>query len=248
MFANVDIRVGRFLFRITRDRYLKHFRGKSGIEIGGPSPIFLPDEMMPIYPVVSSLDGCNFSRDTVWSGEIEEGRTYKYLEGRPPGKQHICEATDLRGIPSGEYDFLLASHVLEHTANPIKALREWSRVIKPGGMILTILPERHATFDHRRPVTTIEHLKEDLLRDTDETDLSHLPEILDLHDLSLDPKAGSKEAFTLRSQENYKNRCLHQHVFDPDLTVSVGEAAGLETITSALCPPLDIFALFRKRQ
>ncbi|PYL73305.1 MAG: hypothetical protein DMF22_01865 [Verrucomicrobia bacterium] len=36
-------------------------------------------------------------------------------------------------IPSGKYDFLLASHCLEHMANPLCAFQEWLRVLKKKG-------------------------------------------------------------------------------------------------------------------
>lgn len=37
-------------------------------------------------------------------------------------------------------DRLLASHVLEHLPNPCDVMREWSRVVKPGGTISLVLP------------------------------------------------------------------------------------------------------------
>jgi len=50
-----------------------------------------------------------------------------------------------------------------------------------------------------------------------EDDLSTLPEILKLHDLSMDPPAGNFEQFTKRSLNNYENRCLHHYVYSPNL-------------------------------
>jgi ubiquinone/menaquinone biosynthesis C-methylase UbiE len=39
------------------------------------------------------------------------------------------------------YDFVISSHVIEHFYNPIKAIKEWLRVIRPGGYILFICPK-----------------------------------------------------------------------------------------------------------
>ena len=41
-----------------------------------------------------------------------------------PGYQYIAEANDLRMIESGTYHFVLSSHTIEHTAKPLRALRE----------------------------------------------------------------------------------------------------------------------------
>jgi len=110
--------------------------------------------------------------------------------------------------------FLIASHILEHIANPLLALKEWKRLIKSNGIILLILPWKNNTFDHKRNVTTFEHLLEHYINNTDEHDLSHLDEILKLHDLAMDPPAGNIAQFAERSKKNYENRALHQHVFD----------------------------------
>jgi len=50
--------------------------GKSGLEIGGPSSIFKPIGVLPIYPIVGRLDNCNFASMTTWEGEIKEGLTF----------------------------------------------------------------------------------------------------------------------------------------------------------------------------
>jgi SAM-dependent methyltransferase len=50
-------------------------------------------------------------------------------------------------------DYVLSSHVIEHFFDPVKALREWHRVIKPGGYIFIIAPHKDRTFDKPREVT-----------------------------------------------------------------------------------------------
>lgn len=94
-------------------------------------------------------------------------------------------------IEDGSYDCVIASHCLEHIANPIKALREWRRVLRSNELLLLILPHRDHTFDWRRPATTIEHMKSDYEDDVSESDMTHLDEVLSLHDLSRDPGAGT---------------------------------------------------------
>jgi SAM-dependent methyltransferase len=192
-------------------------RGKRGLEIGGPSPIFAPatpnDYIPPVYAIAASVDNCNFATNTTWS-QGDAGRTFRYLPDREPGLQYIHNATDLASITDGSYDFLLASHILEHVANPLRALQEFHRVLKPNGTMIVVVPTRVHTFDHRRPLTTFAHLEADLAANTDESDMTHLDEILALHDLEMDKPAGSPEEFRARCLRNREARCMHHHVFD----------------------------------
>lgn len=209
------------------DAYLPLFAGLSGIEIGGPSRLFR--HRLPIYSVVRGTDGVNFSGQTVWEGAIAEGRTYRYWRSRT-GHQHLMEGGDLTGIETGRYEFCISSNCLEHLANPLRAMEEWARVVRPGGLVLIAVPDQRVTFDHRRPVTTLDHVLEDRRRGTGEDDMTHLPEILELHDLGMDPPAGDAAAFRARSERNIENRCLHHHVFDPDLLRGMARHAGLKVL------------------
>ncbi|CAB1208097.1 hypothetical protein [Acinetobacter bouvetii] len=61
---------------------------------------------------------------------------------------------------------------------------------------MLVVPHKDGTFDHFRSVTTLEYLINDFNNeDIDERDLTHLDEILKLHDLSRDLDAGDIEAF-----------------------------------------------------
>jgi hypothetical protein len=80
--------------------------------------------------------------------------------------------------------------------------------------MLIAVPNRLHTFDHRRPVTTFAHLEADLVANTDDSDMTHLEEILALHDLEMDRPAGSPEEFRERCLRNRDTRCMHHHVFD----------------------------------
>lgn len=221
------------------------FRNKYGLEIGGPSAIFQTEAPLPIYALAARVDGANFSTSTVWEGSIQEGM--HYVAGKNLGHQFIAEARSLPMIPSGKYDFLLASHCLEHVANPLGAFQEWQRVLKENGLILLVLPDKSGTFDHRRPVTAFSHLLHDLEMQTPEDDLTHLEEILKLHDLELDPPAGNLEAFEKRSRLNLQNRCLHHHVFDLALMRELFDHFGLETLLSTTAKPYHLIALGRKK-
>lgn len=197
-----------------------YLKDACGLEIGGPSTIF--ETQLPVYQVVKSLDGVNFASSTIWEGAVKAGATYRFY-GWKKGRQYVADATDLSQIKSGSYDFLLSSNCLEHVANPLKAMDEWTRVVKKKGAILLVLPNKAGNFDHKRPVTEFQHLLDDYRRNIGEDDLTHLEEILQLHDLSMDLPAGDYGSFKKRSQDNFNNRALHHHVFDADL---IGEILG----------------------
>jgi SAM-dependent methyltransferase len=219
-----------------------------GLEIGGLSPIFQKKNILPIYPHILSLDNCNFSHTTVWEGDITKGLTYYYDKKHLPGRQFVLEATSLDSVKDDSYDFLLSSHVIEHTANPIKALNEWIRVVKPGGHLIVLVPHKDGTFDRNRPTTSLDHLIQDFENDTYENDLTHLDEILAHHDLSLDPEAGTRLQFTERSKNNFENRCLHHHVFDSYQVVKLFDYLKLNIKTIEAISPMHILIIVQKPQ
>ncbi|OBI15431.1 hypothetical protein A5712_28315 [Mycobacterium sp. E2327] len=226
-----------------RQKYQSFVDRKYGIEIGGPSLLF--KTVLPLYQFAGGLDGVNFATDTVWEGSIEAGNDYKYYPRRR-GRQFIAEATDLAEIGSSRYEFLLSSNCLEHVANPLKALIEWKRVIQPGGALILVLPNKESNFDHRRPFTRFEHLLDDFNGDVGEDDLTHLDEILALHDLPMDPPAGDLEHFRQRSLKNFENRTLHHHVFDVPLIEKVLHHVGFEILDTTITRT-DFFALGLKK-
>jgi SAM-dependent methyltransferase len=59
----------------------------------------------------------------------------------------------------GSVGFVLSSHVLEHVWDPIAAVQEWLRVVRPGGYVVMIVPHKERTFDRGRPRTTLAELR-----------------------------------------------------------------------------------------
>lgn len=202
------------------------FKGQCGIEIGGPSNIF-----RPIYRTVASCDGVNFSIDTVWWED--NGKGYFYRENNL-GNVIIADSTDLGVIKTGTYDFVISSNNIEHIANPIKALKEFVRITKDNGLMLVVVPKKENCFDHRREITSYLHLVNDYNNNISEADLTHLPEIIKLHDYNMDEGIASKEAFIHRAEDNINNRCLHHHVFDIGLLEEIFCNLGIEKISDGV--------------
>jgi len=222
------------------------FKSGVGLEIGGPSRIFRKKRLIPIYSVASRIDNCNFDSKTIWEGDINKGNTFVFNKKKQPGRQYIAEASDLHCIEDSSYEFVLSSHCIEHLANPLKGLAEWIRVLKQDGLLVLIIPHKDGTFDHCRPVTSLEHLIQDFESQTDESDITHLDEILKLHDLSKDSRAGDIDSFKQRSKLNIENRCLHQHVFDTNLAVEVVNHMGLQILAVELFQPFHIAIIAKK--
>jgi hypothetical protein len=216
--------------------YIKAINNRNGLEVGGPSDIFR--YFIPVYPNCNSLEIANFSSETIWEGKLRSD--VKYFKNKY-GKQHVLEASDLSKFGDNEFEFIISSNCLEHVANPIKALCEWKRV--GSGNIILILPKKDSNFDHKRPITQFEHVLEDYKHNVDEHDLTHLHEILELHDLSLDKAAGSLDQFKERSLNNYENRCLHHHVFNLELVEKMSSHIGLNVVTHSSTSQNWIFLL-----
>jgi len=55
-------------------------------------------------------------------------------------------------------DFVISSHVLEHFYDVIGTVGEWLRVVRPGGLVYVVLPDKGRIFDWRRESTSVEEL------------------------------------------------------------------------------------------
>jgi SAM-dependent methyltransferase len=80
----------------------------------------------------------------------------------------------LSALEDESQDFVIASHVLEHMANPIALIVEISRVLRPGGVTLILMPDRRRTFDHTREPTALEHLAAEYRVDVHDVDDDHI--------------------------------------------------------------------------
>ncbi len=206
--------------------------GKVGLEVGGPSSMFGDRGLIPIYRVAARLDNCFFSGENVWRTTSDQSVFFHFHKNKTPGKQYIGEASDLSMFADDTYDFILSSHCLEHVANPIKALLDWKRVLKSGGVLVFVLPHKDGTFDRRRPVTTLQHMVDDYDGGVDESDLTHVEEVTALHYYGPGEKAGARAELEAQARDNFTHRTLHHHVFDTNVAIELVEHAGF-SITSA---------------
>jgi SAM-dependent methyltransferase len=120
------------------DRYLT---GLTGIEIGGSAHNDY------------GLDAVNVDR----FGEMDT--IYKQEEWRLSGRKRPVDVVapgDVLPFADDAFDFVFASHVIEHFADPIRALKEWVRVAR--NYVVLVVPHRDRTFDRGRALTTTAEL------------------------------------------------------------------------------------------
>lgn len=98
--------------RLSNPLFVTRYLRGDGVDIGGfPDPLSLYAEL---FPFVRSI--------RIWD--------------MPDGDAQIME-----GIEDGVFDFVHSSHCLEHLNNPDEGLRNWFRVLKPGGYLIVTVPD-----------------------------------------------------------------------------------------------------------
>jgi predicted SAM-dependent methyltransferase len=156
----------------------------------------------------------------------------------------LGDAHNLSSLRDGEVDFVIANHLVEHLEDPIRGLTELFRVIRAGGIIYMAIPDPRATFDRRRPPTSIEHIHAEYLNGTAETRRQHFREWVELVEPELDAHAiSSSEADARIEQLIEMDYSIHFHVYRPDtfieLLCTARREVGLEfeLIDFAPCNP-----------
>jgi SAM-dependent methyltransferase len=98
--------------RLADSRYMRTYFTGDGIDIGGkPDPLTLYADLFPLIRSIKTWD---------W----EDG-----------------DAQFMAGVPDEVYDFVFASHCLEHLVDPMEGLRNWFRILKPHGHIVLNVPD-----------------------------------------------------------------------------------------------------------
>jgi SAM-dependent methyltransferase len=68
-------------------------------------------------------------------------------------KVDIVASGDNLPFKDNTLDFVISSHVIEHFYDPVKAIQEWMRVIKPGGYVYIIAPHKDRIGEKATPET-----------------------------------------------------------------------------------------------
>lgn len=124
---------------------------------------------------------------------------------------YVTDAANLSFAADETLDFVCSSHVLEHIANPLKAIVEWKRVIKKGGIIYAGVPDKRYTFDHKRARTPLSHLIDDFEKDISQADKTHVSEFLEKWDKK--GICGEIREQSLDDVRNNPESLVHHHVW-----------------------------------
>lgn len=124
--------------------------GRSGIEIGPLTrPVILPSDGEILYADHLTTEGlrAKYASDpNLGPGGLEGLAAIDLvLDGRPMG-----EVLGARG----PVDYIVASHVMEHVADPIGWLLGCADALKDDGRLLLAVPDRRFTFDRLRAAST----------------------------------------------------------------------------------------------
>ncbi len=146
--------------RLVADLYL----AGEGIEIGAlHQPLAVPPRARVRYV------------DRLPVAELR--RHYPELETLPLVEVDVIdEGERLASVADGSLDFVIANHFLEHCGDPIAAVENMLRVLRPGGILYLACPEKRLTFDRNRPVTPFGHLLQDHLRGPQHSKRAHFEE------------------------------------------------------------------------
>jgi predicted SAM-dependent methyltransferase len=156
----------------------------SGIEIGALEyPLKVPKTAKVRY-----VD--RFSTD-------ELRRQYPELKNYKLVKVDVIDDAETLGTFGQEtLDFVIASHVLEHLENPVLAMVNFNRVLRPNGILFICLPDKRDTFDKTRQLTPFSHIAEDYKNGPQSSRDEHL------RDWAVNVEA-------LKSEEQILNRINH---------------------------------------
>jgi SAM-dependent methyltransferase len=120
----------------------------------------------------------------------------------------------LGAVADASVDFVIASHVLEHLADPLGMIDETHRVLRDGGVLLILLPDRRATFDAARPPTSLDHLVAEHAAGVTEVSDEHIIEFV----AATEPDRGP---LTPGEIDLHRRRSIHVHCWAEDEFVSV---------------------------
>jgi SAM-dependent methyltransferase len=147
--ANVGARARLVAFNVRRRRLARRYIRGQGLEIGAlHRPLWVPSKAVVRY--VDRMD-------------VEALRSHyaELADEQLVAVDIVDNGEVLASQEDASADFVIANHFIEHTEDPIRALANHLRVLRPGGILYLAVPDRRHTFDSGRDATTLEHIVRD---------------------------------------------------------------------------------------
>ncbi len=181
----------------ARERIARRYLSGQGIEIGAlHNPLKIPPGARVQY--VDRLP------------QEELRRQYPdFRPGQFARVDIIDDGETLASFPDGKLNFVIANHFLEHCQNPIGALANMLRVLRPDGVLFLAVPDMRHSFDKDRPVTAFAHVERDFREGPEWSRRPAVEEFVRLANRITDPEAVRREV------ESYlrANYAIHYHAW-----------------------------------
>jgi SAM-dependent methyltransferase len=148
---------GRTNFWVVREDLARRYLSGTGIEIGAlNAPLRVPSTAHVRYvDRMNRVDLIRTDESSLRARGVDSSKIRSV--------DVVDDAERLSRFAGDSLDFIIANHVLEHIEDPVLSLENMLRVLRPGEILLLVLPDGRRTFDARRPRTTIDHLLRDHL-------------------------------------------------------------------------------------
>lgn len=87
--------------------------------------------------------------DEVVAADIEDAylEKAKTLTSRLPNLQPLKDDITASKLPSGHFDLILCTEVIEHIPGSAAGLREMRRLLRPGGVLVLSTPQKYSTME-----------------------------------------------------------------------------------------------------
>ena len=119
---------------------------------GRPHPVIItqPDRILLAKQVATyarqltgDLLDCGAGECRRYAALFKHVRSYKTLDPNPEWKPDIPGSAEAIPLPDASVDSVLSTQVLEHVPHPWKVIREFHRVLRPGGRCLLTAPQEN---------------------------------------------------------------------------------------------------------
>jgi 2-polyprenyl-3-methyl-5-hydroxy-6-metoxy-1,4-benzoquinol methylase len=158
--------------------------------------------------------------------KVSKASTVDYFDKRNRDELNIyfdspstLDVKDMSMAKSKKYDFLIAHHVLEHSANVIETLIEWMDLLKEDGLIYLSVPNKDMTPDNQRLLTTPSHFIFDYILKINENDFESRERINSflwgwIDTAGLEGKTKIEASEPVQRALNSDENDLHWHTFN----------------------------------
>jgi SAM-dependent methyltransferase len=217
------MRPRRWLYARARRRLGERFLRGEGIEIGA---------LHHPFPVPRSARVRYLDRLT--TAQLRE--EYPELADEPFAEVELLDDGEtLATLADGTQDFVIASHVLEHTQDPIGTLHAHLRALRPGGTLLLALPDRRGGLDEHRAPTALEHLLADHDEGPQRSRAQHYREWTELVDVPLGYVA-AEDAEAHAAELERRGYSIHFHCWTLEEFLAQLPAFGLDAVVAEARP------------